>query len=185
MSGTRAGRRGILGRGRTVIADDDYVEIAEDHNRWWNDRAFLEGTIKASAPAEQCPEPARDAQRDTSAFHTYFSTASLFEHDREPNAAARASTTGTDAGASTTSNLFGTPAGIRPEDPFVVLGVRAGASLAEITVRHRQLAKQYHPDLHEVATRVEAEQQMVKINSAYSELRRILRNVERLRVSAT
>jgi DnaJ like chaperone protein len=63
------------------------------------------------------------------------------------------------------------------DDPFVVLGVAPGASLAEVRAAYRGLVKTYHPDRHMAAgtppefLRV-AEARMAAINLAYAEATR-------------
>jgi DnaJ-domain-containing protein 1 len=59
------------------------------------------------------------------------------------------------------------------------LGVRADASMSEISAAYKQLARTHHPD--KVANVPEedrdvSEQQMKKINAAYTELKRLKRN---------
>ncbi len=59
------------------------------------------------------------------------------------------------------------------------LGVRAEASMSEVSAAYRQMARTYHPD--KVANlpeedRESAERQMKEINAAYTELKRLKRN---------
>ncbi len=61
------------------------------------------------------------------------------------------------------------------EDLYATLGVEPGATLEQIEVAYRRLARQYHPDVNpspEAATRMRA------INQAYRELRDPLRRAE-------
>lgn len=53
-------------------------------------------------------------------------------------------------------------------DPYVVLGVKPGASDDEIKVAYRALAKKYHPDLNHGSAAAEA--RMREINEAYTVL---------------
>lgn len=60
-----------------------------------------------------------------------------------------------------------------PQDPYEVLGLFPGASLAQVKRAHRNLAKQYHPDRFGQASdaeRREAQHKMVQVNGAYAEL---------------
>lgn len=62
--------------------------------------------------------------------------------------------------------------------PWSALGLRSDASWGEVVRRHRQLAKQHHPDRadpDDPDARRRAEQQMTVINSAFHDLRRIYR----------
>jgi molecular chaperone DnaJ len=54
-------------------------------------------------------------------------------------------------------------------DAFSVLGVRPGASPAEVTGAYRQLVKLYHPDAGGIADRFQA------IHEAYEQVRPLLR----------
>ena len=186
MSRKREKGRGFFGRGRHDDGDDEFVVIDDESNRWWADREQLNTTFSATRTEQPGPESPREQAADKGGFHAYFTTESLFDDGgrRRPGATS-------DADAAHDADPSDPTAGSLPRypghgrDPFEVLGVRPGASLAEITIRHRQLAKQYHPDLHDDHTRSEAEQVMIEVNAAYSELRRVLRNVERLRVTAS
>jgi len=67
------------------------------------------------------------------------------------------------------------PAKPESENPYVVLGVQAGASLDEISSAYRRLAQMYHPD--KVATLAPeykeiSEKRMKSINFAYNEIKR-------------
>jgi DnaJ-domain-containing protein 1 len=61
-------------------------------------------------------------------------------------------------------------------DPYAVLGVLPGATLADISAARRRLAKAHHPDLVELsgAAACEAAERMAAVNRAYQELRRML-----------
>ncbi len=179
MSRKREKGRGLFGRGRQDDDEDDCVEIDDEANSWWADRENLNHRVNPPRQG-RASESAGHEQASKGAFQSYFTTESLFE-DSARRAPCPEPTEPADPPKNATLPAY--PGHGR--DPFEVLGVRPGATLAEITVRHRQLAKLYHPDLHEVATRFEAEQIMIEVNAAYSELRRVLRNVERMRVSAS
>ena len=56
------------------------------------------------------------------------------------------------------------------EDYYELLGVNKNATDDEIKSAFRKLAKQYHPDLHKGADKVEAEAKFKQINEAYEVL---------------
>ena len=62
---------------------------------------------------------------------------------------------------------------------YKTLGVRADASMSDVSVAYRQMARMYHPDkaanLPE-EERKSAERRMKEINAAYTELKRLKRN---------
>jgi hypothetical protein len=72
------------------------------------------------------------------------------------------------------SNLGRTETSEGAEDPYMVLGVRIGASQYEIKAAYRELVKKYHPDRipfdTSAAERAEMEEMMKKINEAYKVL---------------
>ena len=83
-------------------------------------------------------------------FFDYFSTESLFTGPTEPAELAAA------------------------DRPYAVLGLERTASWAEITRRHRNLMKEFHPDRHvgsDEATRAHAERRVRDINEAVAMLR--------------
>ena len=55
------------------------------------------------------------------------------------------------------------------QDAYSVLGLREGASLEEVTVAYRKLAKKYHPDLNPGDKT--AEEKMRHINAAYEQIK--------------
>lgn len=55
------------------------------------------------------------------------------------------------------------------QDPYSVLGLKEGASMDEVTVAYRKLAKKYHPDLNPGDTA--AEEKMRQINAAYEQIK--------------
>ena len=50
-------------------------------------------------------------------------------------------------------------------DPYAVLGIKRGATLAELKAAYRQLAKQYHPDYY--ADDPDKTDKMAEVNAAY------------------
>lgn len=56
------------------------------------------------------------------------------------------------------------------EDPRAVLGVGPEAGPADARRARRRLAKALHPDLHDAATRADAERRMALVNQAYDAL---------------
>ena len=91
------------------------------------------------------PKASQD-RRGESEFFSEFSTESLFSDD---------------------------PSGNRLIDPYEILGLFPGASLAQVKKAHRNLAKQYHPDRFVSAPEPEQRRiadRMVRINAAYEEL---------------
>jgi curved DNA-binding protein CbpA len=63
----------------------------------------------------------------------------------------------------------------RRDDPYEVLGVARGATVEEITRRHRILSHIFHPDRYQTASsdvREEAERRMKTVNAAYDVLKR-------------
>jgi DnaJ-class molecular chaperone len=57
------------------------------------------------------------------------------------------------------------------DDPYIILGVKRGATQAEIKSAFKKLAKMWHPDLNPQRV-AEATIKMQKINAAYSILLR-------------
>ena len=60
-----------------------------------------------------------------------------------------------------------------PDKSYYLLGLRPGASPADLKAAHRDLAKVWHPDrfLHDPRLRQKAEQKLKEINEAYDQLR--------------
>lgn len=56
-------------------------------------------------------------------------------------------------------------------DYYKVLGVSNNASLMEIKKAYKELCKKHHPDFNQNTSSVNLEEQMKKINEAYSTLK--------------
>lgn len=57
-----------------------------------------------------------------------------------------------------------------PRDPYGVLGLKPGASEADIKKAYRNAAKKWHPDRHPEDKRKEAEQKFKEVSEAYQQL---------------
>jgi DnaJ-domain-containing protein 1 len=140
---------------------DDNVHLDSDEQAWWAKRDVQQGYT--SPPKKPPAQPSEPPKRDT--FSEYFSTESLFDHNKPRGS-------GDDTGSSEADY---DPGPFQADDPYVVLGVPSTASWEEIMSAHRRLAKLHHPDrlLHaNEVDRHRSESRMRDINIAYSELRR-------------
>ncbi len=100
----------------------------------------------------------------------WFSSAKVFEPKSSKD---RRSDSEFFAEFSTESLFSDRPTGNGLLDPYEVLGLFPGASLAQVKKAHRTMAKKYHPDRFvdaPEAERVGAEERMVQVNAAYAEL---------------
>lgn len=142
---------------------DDMVSFDDAAYAWWANRDRLEREFvpkkrEVPRPGEKrhsIPTPPKESE-----FAAQYSTDSLFNwaSSSEPDAP-------THGGRGMSL------------DPYRVLGLQPGASLAEVVGAHRRLAKEYHPDRHhgtDEAEREQAAQEMSVINAAYQELRKRL-----------
>ncbi len=57
-------------------------------------------------------------------------------------------------------------------EPYRVLGLKPGASVADVKAAHRDLAKVWHPDrfLHDLRLQQKAQEKLKEINEAYDQL---------------
>ena len=145
------GRRGD-GDKQKVADDPEFVSLSDGEHAWWAAREDLQ---RAWAPTER-PDDEGEPER-VSQFEKQFSSESLFDWAE---------------GADTFTEGEAEPPRA-PDDPYAVLGLRAGASWDEIVAAHRQLAKLHHPDRLQDAgpeQRASSETTMRLVNAAYREL---------------
>lgn len=173
--------------------DDEKVRIdGEEGHEWWAERDELESTIDRrwrTTPPQGHP---RRRLSDRTGHASRGDTAAPTEGFAPADA--RSS-----AGRWDPSALFGDTATLRAEEqaartqddqvltareagsPWSALGLRSDASWGEVVRRHRQLAKQHHPDRADAddpEARRRAEEEMTAINAAFHDLRRIYRFTE-------
>ncbi len=152
----------LFARRGSADDDDDNVDIGEA-DAWWAERDRIEHAPRPKKRGRDAREAEpEEPKAEDGGYDAYFATESLFEDPLEelPEEPER---------------------DLDPDSPFAKLGVTPVASWREICVRHRQLAKQLHPDRLTDPTEDEAAlaaAQMSEINIAYSELKRIYRRVE-------
>jgi hypothetical protein len=151
---------GIAGRGRKRrrASDDEVIDLRDDEHAWWAERTHVSGVPVDRARERIREEQHRQATAEAAAAYRrwYWSAERL---------------------------LTPSPAGA--DDPFEVLGLGPGATLAEATRARRRLAKLYHPDLAEDdAARAHAAAKMAKVNAAYEQVRFLLQCVPDPEVSA-
>ncbi len=140
--------------------DTETVRLADDDGHaWWASRDRLEKVFvpKTRVPPDSIHADPLGVNPDPGGFASEYSTESLFNwaSSDQPDDPTHGGT------------------GL-PRDPYRVLGLEPGASLAEVVAAHRHLAKRYHPDqLHDAdeAERRAASQTMSTVNAAYQELR--------------
>lgn len=143
---------------------DDMVSFDDDAYAWWADRDELERKFVPKKRQDPRPHSGRPkageppvSDSGDSEFAKRYSTESLFNWASSPEP------------DDPTHGGTGLPI-----DPYLVLGLRPGASLSDVVAAHRSLAKRYHPDQFFQASpdeQHEAAQKMSTINAAYQELR--------------
>lgn len=134
--------------------ENESVSLADDSHAWWAARDELKRAWQP--PKKKVPVDASDS-RPASHFEQKYSSESLFNWANGPEPDAL-----THGGQGTLL------------DPYSVLGLQPGASIDEVVIAHRNLAKTYHPDRQFGASeeeRIEAGQTIRRINAAYEELR--------------
>jgi cell pole-organizing protein PopZ len=171
--------------------DPDSVAIdTDDDHAWWAQRDDLDRVVnpkkrgaaaraqraarEAFAPAGSRPAAAAGAQQtshnawDPASVYNWATTASSEpQHDSEQRARF----------APPFDSVPPAAAACEPT-PWDVLGLTSEATWSDVSRRHKQLAKEHHPDRHANdagAVKVRAEARMAEINAAFSDLRRIYR----------
>lgn len=165
--------------------DPDSVSInAEDSHAWWAQRDELDHLVRPKkrgaaaraeraareafapagaenyAPPLQDQEPTHNYSWDPSDVYTWGDKTRSATYDEPP------------------SHQTGTDFPRQDQTPWDLLGLTSEATWSEVTKRHRQLAKQHHPDRHAdqgEQARAAAEQRMSEINAAFGDLRKIYR----------
>ncbi len=74
-------------------------------------------------------------------------------------------------GPETTSSTFS----LTETDPYVILGIARNATLRQVTVAYRTLAKRYHPD--RVTLTPETADRMRMVNDAYEKIKNYLHEI--------
>ncbi|MFP4512932.1 MAG: J domain-containing protein [Acidimicrobiales bacterium] len=178
LSPRSARRIRTFGRRRARDSADDSVQIDDDAGHaWWAQREGLDNLVDPK-PRGQAARARRVAD---SAFAPEGSTAS--RQPPSPSADPARSSPPPSSWAPEDVFVWAAPPEPEPVDehghtPWDVLGLTSEASWPEVVRRHRQLAKQHHPDHHgssDLAARARAESTMSQINAAFSDLRRIYR----------
>lgn len=178
-------RRRPFGRRRAQTDDSVGIE-SDDVHAWWAQRDDLDNVVNpkkrgaAARRAEghlepplsrrrsgpQAPAPPATEWDPTDTFHWRIPGGPRAHMNAAPGATAAEATA--------------PPAPATPT-PWDVLGLTVDATWAEVSHRHKQLAKRHHPDRHALddpAARVRAEETMSAVNAAFSELGRIYRLME-------
>ena len=138
--------------------DNESISLEDDDHAWWAARDELKRAWQP--PKKKHSAGAGDSSADgrpASQFEQKYSSESLFNWADGPEPDAL-----THGGQGTLL------------DPYSVLGLQPGASIAEVVAAHRSLAKTYHPDRQFEASeeeRIAAGQTIRRINAAYEELR--------------
>ncbi len=153
-------KSGLFAR-RTSDDDDDNVDIGES-NAWWAERERIEHAPRPKKRGRDAqPGPDDSDGQDEGGYDAYFATDTLFEKPLE--------------------DLPEEPEGeLDPDSPFAKLGVEPGAPWREISGRPPPHPNEHKPHPQPDPTAEEAERaanQMAEMNIAYSELKRIYRQV--------
>ncbi|MBK5221352.1 MAG: J domain-containing protein [Acidimicrobiia bacterium] len=161
---------------------DDPIQIDEESGHdWWAGREELDRSIDrrwrgsppsgaprrraADAASADAPRPPRDPWDPSSLFTSGSAGASATDVDEGSWEAGRPTTDRSNQGGA------GVP-------PWSTLGLTSEASWDDVVQRHRELAKEHHPDRHGVDDsdeRRRAEDRMASINAAFDDLGRIYR----------
>lgn len=161
--------------------DDEKVRIDGDEgHEWWAERDELDTTIErrwrknppdgqprrraTDRTGRSAPANSGDGADRWDPSSLFSDTASLRAEEQAANEQEHEVLSARDAGS-----------------PWSALGLGSDASWGEVVRRHRQLAKQHHPDRVDPAdpeARHRAEEEMTAINAAFHDLRRIYRFTE-------
>jgi hypothetical protein len=172
----------IWDRRKPSRPDPEAIDIAlESSHAWWAQRDHLELLVN--------PKPRGAAARAKRAAEAAFAPPGARTTAPRAGPAASSSPSGSAWDPSQvyswapadppTADPGDEPA--RPEPtvsktPWDILGLTSDATWPEVARRHKQLAKQHHPDRHGTSdreSRRRAESRMSEINAAFSDLRRI------------
>lgn len=189
-----------FGRRRVPDGDDSVGIGSDDTHAWWAQRDDLDNVVNpkkrgaAARRAEGHLEPPltrRSARSSAAPPATEWDPDDAFRW-RIPGGprahmGAQSPTAPPGRAATTPPPTASPPPPPRPEPapetqtPWDVLGLTVDATWDEVSRRHKQLAKQHHPDRHaqdDVENRAQAENMMSTVNAAFSELGRIYRLME-------
>lgn len=186
-------RKWALGRRRET--DDDTIHIDEESaNEWWVERDQLDRTIdrrwRTPAPGGQYPFRREADRRGRSGSGDAETGSSPFFAPQGAPVTGTARTPHADPAPHRKHpplpppDAFFAPGPpeeeVEPEptassSPWDVLGLTSEATWDEVAQRHRELAKQHHPDRAVDLARDAAATTMASINAAFHDLRRIYR----------
>ena len=171
--------------------DPDSVDIeADGDHAWWAQRDNLENVVnpKKRGAAARAQRAAREAFAPAGARHAAAGAQQVNHAYTWDPADVYNWTTPTSSGPPHASQQgtgqtppfdpAASPHLPYAPTPWDVLGLTSEATWTEVSHRHKQLAKEHHPDRHMADggdIKVRAEARMAEINAAFSDLRRIYR----------
>ncbi|MDZ7678573.1 MAG: J domain-containing protein [Acidimicrobiales bacterium] len=178
LSPRSARRIRAFGRRRARNEADDSVQMDDDTGHaWWAQRDTLDNLVD--------PKPHGQAARARRLADAAFAPEGSTAPRRPPSPSSDPTRPNPPRSSWAPEDVFAWAAPPEPEPvdqnghtPWDVLGLTSDASWPEVARRHRQLAKQHHPDRHgssDLTARARAESTMSQINAAFSDLRRIYR----------
>ena len=170
-----------FGRRRVPLFDDSVDMRTDASHAWWAQRDELETTIqrRGTTTGSVVPPGAGTAPMADQRFGPATSGAQFAPPTTEVWDASSVYTWAATAEPSPQDDPPATPLPQYhdgPTTPWDVLGISVDASWLEVSRRHKQLAKSFHPDRHGLASpdlRRDAELKMSEINAAFTELGRI------------